>query len=96
MLRDGEPLRILAGHALPETADRAKVAVGTVRIDPDGTARIATGTGWLRPTRLQRPGARPLDVADFQRGRGLREGERLASAAGGSEAPAAGPDADLG
>jgi len=70
----GEPLRILAARAEPGPCTDAP---GTVRLAPDGAIRIATGDGWLRPTRLQRAGGRALDVADFQRGRGLSDGERL-------------------
>jgi methionyl-tRNA formyltransferase len=72
--RGGEPLRILAARAEPGPCDDPP---GTVRVADDGAVRIATGDGWLVPTRLQRAGARALDVADFQRGRGLADGERL-------------------
>ena len=74
VLWQGEPLRILAARVEPGHCDDAP---GTVGAAPDGGVRIATGDGWLRPTRLQRAGARALDVADFQRGRGLADGERL-------------------
>lgn len=70
----GEPLRILGARAEPGPCDAAP---GTVRVGSDGAVRIATGEGWLVPTRLQRAGARALDVADFQRGRGLDDGEHL-------------------
>lgn len=76
--RAGEPLRILAAEAVDGRCD---VPPGTVRIAPDGRPLIATREGWLAPTRLQRAGARALAVADFQRGRGLRSGERLGHAA---------------
>jgi hypothetical protein len=39
--------------------------------------RIATGDGWLVPTRLQRAGGKPLDVDAFLRGRPFTDGERL-------------------
>jgi methionyl-tRNA formyltransferase len=77
----GEPLRILAAHAEP---DRCDDPPGTVRVAADGAVRVATGRGWLVPTRLQRAGARPLDVADLQRGRGLADGERLDGCGGGA------------
>ena len=72
---DDAPLRILGARAEPAEPDATPP--GTVRVDGDGTVRIATGNGWLVPTRLQRAGARAVVVADFQRGRGLRDGDRL-------------------
>jgi methionyl-tRNA formyltransferase len=79
--RGAESLRILAARAEPGPVG---IAPGTVRLDADGLPRVATGGGWLRPVRLQRAGGRPLEVADFQRGRGLVEGERLGDPAGSS------------
>jgi methionyl-tRNA formyltransferase len=76
--RGGEPLRILAARAEPAPATDPP---GTVRLASDATPRIATGEGWLVPMALQRPGGRVLAAADFQRGRGLAEGERLGDAA---------------
>jgi methionyl-tRNA formyltransferase len=51
-------------------------APGTVRHGED-TLRIATGDGWLVPTRLQRPGGRALAAAEFLRGHPLPAGSRL-------------------
>ncbi|MCP5057809.1 MAG: methionyl-tRNA formyltransferase [bacterium] len=76
---NGEPLRILAARA--EVGDDA-CAPGTVVID-DEAPRIATGSGWLRPLRLQRPGGKVLDIGEFQRGRGLQSGTRLGEGANG-------------
>jgi len=84
----GQPLRILAAHAAPGPA--APPPGGVQRAD-DGTIRIATGEGWLVPTRIQRAGGRAVDVADFQRGQGLEEGTQL-----GAEEPATGRSRDLG
>jgi len=70
----GELLRLLAARAEPGPCSDPP---GTVHVRDDGRVRIATGRGWLVPTRLQRAGARALDVAAFQRGRGLADGERL-------------------
>lgn len=73
---DGERLRILRAHAIP---DAAADAPGTVRAGAGEPAlRIATGAGWLVPLLLQRAGGRALPVTDFQRGRGLPDGARLA------------------
>jgi methionyl-tRNA formyltransferase len=73
-LHGDEPLRILAAHTDATPADRAP---GTIRIDADGRLRIATGGGWLLPTRLQRPGGRPLDTDAFLRGRPISDGTSL-------------------
>jgi methionyl-tRNA formyltransferase len=89
VVQDGEPLRILGARAEPGPTDDPP---GTVRVGDDGRVRIATADGWLVPTRLQRAGGRPLDVADFQRGRGLADGSRLDRPDDG----APGPAADLG
>ena len=40
--------------------------------------RIATGDGWLLPLVIQRPGGKPLPVAEFLRGFELPTGARLA------------------
>jgi methionyl-tRNA formyltransferase len=73
---EGERLRILRARVIEEAAG-----------DPPGTARtggareaplrVATGAGWLLPLQLQRAGGRPLDAADFQRGRAIPDGARL-------------------
>jgi methionyl-tRNA formyltransferase len=73
---DGGPLRLLGAHASP---DAASDPPGTVRV-VDGELRIATASGWLVPTRLQRPGGRPLEAAAFLRGHPIDDGARLAPA----------------
>jgi len=77
----GEPLRVLASRAEPADGTPTDPP-GTVRVAEDGGVRIATGGGWLVPTRLQRAGGRALDTADFQRGRGLADGDRVGDDAG--------------
>jgi methionyl-tRNA formyltransferase len=77
-LHAGEPLRILAANPEGAHADRPP---GTVHIDADGELRIATGCGWLLPTRLQRPGGRPLDTNTFLRGRPIPDGTSLGAPA---------------
>jgi len=52
---------------------------GTVlRVTDDGID-VATGTGALRITRLQRAGRRPLSAAEFTRGRPVHPGDRFVS-----------------
>jgi methionyl-tRNA formyltransferase len=77
----GERLRLLAARAEPgPVAD----VPGTVRRRPDPAApargptlRIATGDGWLVPTRVQRAGGRAMDAAAWLRGRDLPDGAML-------------------
>ena len=70
---DGEILRILAADVVPAPCERPP---GSVARSGD-ELRIATGTAWLRPLVLQRPGKRALDVAAFLRGRPLADGARF-------------------
>ncbi len=74
----GEPLRILAARARagPAPGPPGRVAYR------EGTLVIATGSGWLAPRILQRPGGRPLDVEVFLRGHPLSEGTVLGRAKG--------------
>jgi methionyl-tRNA formyltransferase len=74
----GEPLRILGARA---EAGAAGAEPGRVERRGDGL-RVATGAGWLVPTRLQRAGGRPLAAAEFLRGHPIADGARLASARG--------------
>ncbi|MGI9592528.1 MAG: methionyl-tRNA formyltransferase [Myxococcota bacterium] len=71
---DDEPLRILGATVEAGEADRAP---GTVRNDRASPLAVATGAGWLVPSRLQRAGGKPLPVAEFLRGRALPDGTRL-------------------
>ena len=72
----GERLRILGARALPGAPG---VPPGTART-AEGALRIATGDGWLVPTRLQRAGGRPLATDEFLRGHPIADGTRLARA----------------
>ena len=54
----------------------------------DEPLRIATGEGWLLPRVIQRPGGKPLGLADFLRGFEIPAGARLAL-------PDAGPTDDI-
>ena len=77
-LLEGEPLRILAARALPGPAAGPPGRVAY----REGTLAIATGSGWLAPRILQRPGGRALDVEGFLRGHPLAEGTILGRAKG--------------
>jgi methionyl-tRNA formyltransferase len=76
-----ERLRILAAQAepghcsdLPGTLRRASPRADAQR---RSIPRIATGSGWLVPTRVQRAGGRPMDVDAFLRGNLLPDGTLL-------------------
>ncbi len=76
-----ERLRLLAARA---ESDPVGDAPGTVRrrsasADPQQRSilRIATGAGWLVPTRVQRAGGRPMDAAAFLRGHDVPDGATL-------------------
>jgi methionyl-tRNA formyltransferase len=71
---EGQTLRILAARAEP---GRANAAPGTVRDQPGGPLRIASGDGWLVPRVLQRAGGRALDVDAYLRGKPIPDGTRL-------------------
>ena len=73
----GEPLRILAARDLPASFDSEARVPGTVVRGDDPVLRVATGDGWLVPLRVQRAGAKALDVDAFLRGRELPPGTRL-------------------
>jgi methionyl-tRNA formyltransferase len=73
----GETLRILGARARargPE--DPPGDAPGTAR-HAGAELLVATGEGWLVPTRLQRAGGRALSVADFLRGHPIADGARF-------------------
>ena len=73
----GQPLRILAARGLPASFDSEARVPGTVVRGDDPVLRVATGDGWLVPLRVQRAGAKALDVDAFLRGRELPPGTRL-------------------
>ena len=77
----GETLRILAARVEPACSDAPP---GTVHYDAEGHLRIATPDGDLVPTRLQRPGGKPLPTPDFLRGHPLPPGTRARTAADGA------------
>jgi methionyl-tRNA formyltransferase len=67
----GQPIRVIAAAALPETSDQPP---GTVL---DDRLSIACREGTFRPLRLQRPGRAPLDSAAFLRGYQIAAGTLL-------------------
>jgi methionyl-tRNA formyltransferase len=69
-----ETLRILAARAEPGPTDDPP---GTVRHAGAAPLRVATGEGWLVPLRIQRAGARALEVEAYLRGRPISDGARL-------------------
>jgi methionyl-tRNA formyltransferase len=71
---EGEPLRILAARPERGATDRPP---GAVRNDGSAPLAVATGQGWLVPTRMQRAGGKPMPVDAFLRGRELPDGSSL-------------------
>ena len=69
------PLRIKALESRFESGDAPLAEPGTLIDDTLGVA--CGGSGVLRLTRLQKPGAKPMDAADFLRGLALRAGTRF-------------------
>ena len=70
---DGEPLRILAAAVDDSPASDEP---GCVRHRGTGPS-VATGDGWLLPTRVQRAGGKPMEIGAFLRGRPIEDGTRL-------------------
>lgn len=82
-LHDGEPLRILAARTSSAACDECP---GTVDRDVSGVLRIATGSGWLLPTRVQRSGGKSLEIDAFLRGRAIENGTVLGDASASRDA----------
>ena len=75
-LLGGETIKFWCAQALPHSAAVAPglvLAAGTEGVD------VATASGVLRVTRLQKAGGKPLDAADFLRGFEIRPGQVFAS-----------------
>ncbi len=77
----GERLRILGAEAKRGSLSGATTEPGSVHIDECGDVRVTAATGWLRLTRVQRAGGVAQGVDSFQRGRGLKSGDRLGPSA---------------
>ena len=74
-----EPVVLKISRASAQSADGTESAPGTLdTTDTESPLRIATGDGWLVPHVLQRPGGKPLPIADFLRGFDLPVKARLA------------------
>ncbi len=71
---DGEVLRILAGRVEP--GDVA-AAPGSIDARADKRLRVATGRGWLVPSRVQRAGGKAMPIDAFLRGRPIADGSRF-------------------
>jgi methionyl-tRNA formyltransferase len=65
---NGKPLRLFMSSVLDETSEQA---AGTVIDESAAGIKIATGEGVLNLTRVQLPGKKAMDVADFLNGRSL-------------------------
>jgi methionyl-tRNA formyltransferase len=70
----GETLRILRARSLSRPVS---LEAGRVRREEGEPLLVATGEGWLVPLRLQRAGARELEVDEFLRGRPISDAELL-------------------
>ncbi len=78
LVRAGEEttLKISRAATREATPDETMPAPGTIALgDRDEPLRVATGDGWLLPLVVQRPGGKPLDAGDFQRGFPIEDGE---------------------
>lgn len=71
----GQPVRVWAADTAPD----CQATPGTLR-RKDQTLAIATGDGWLIPTRIQPAGKKAMATADWLNGQGaaLKDGEVLA------------------
>ena len=77
----GEALKLWRARALPQAADAAGAAPGTVLAADAMGVRIACGQGALCVTELQRAGGRRLPATEFLRGFPLSAGQRFGEAA---------------
>jgi methionyl-tRNA formyltransferase len=74
---DGEALRILGARVDLAEVDRPPGRVRLAAEPGEAPLRIATAQGWIVPTRLQRAGGKPLETADFLRGRPIADDTQL-------------------
>ncbi len=73
-LLDGEVLRIMQARIEPEEVGPSP---GTLEVQAGKRLRVATGKGWLIPTRVQRAGGKEMSVDAFLRGRPIPDGSRF-------------------
>lgn len=70
----GDTVKFWQAVVVPGVQRREAAAPGQIlAVSPDGVD-VATGDGVLRATRLQKPGGKPLDAAEFVRGFALQPG----------------------
>jgi methionyl-tRNA formyltransferase len=70
----GETVKFWLAEVIPGSQQQEAVLPGQVlAVSPQGVD-IATGAGVLRATRMQKPGGKSMDVADFVRGFALQPG----------------------
>ena len=70
----GEVIKFWFAEAIPGSQPPGAALAGEVlAVNPHGVD-LATGTGILRATRLQKPGGKPMDAAEFLRGFALQPG----------------------
>lgn len=74
---DGEVLRIM--RARIDSEDVAPIP-GTLEVQAGKCLRVATGKGWLIPTRVQRAGGKEMPIDAFLRGRPIPDGSRFGEA----------------
>ena len=89
---DDEVLRILAARPLDEPC---RTEPGRIITNDEGELRIATGSGWLVPLRVQRAGGKELEIEAFLRGRPIADGTLLGAGEAEAEGPGADPSADV-
>jgi methionyl-tRNA formyltransferase len=83
----GEAVKVWAAHALAPEADAPNPPCGTVvAVEAEGIA-VATGSGTLVLTELQRAGGKRLGVADFLRGFAVVPGQCFDPTGGSSARP---------
>jgi methionyl-tRNA formyltransferase len=78
---EGETLKIWEAHVLPGTL-AAGALPGQVLAASELGVDVAAADGVLRLTRLQKPGGKPLDAAQFLRGFALTPGMVFGTSAG--------------
>lgn len=76
LLRDDETIRLKIGEAAPRPMEGSAKPGTILEADKEGVV-VATGTGALSITRLQRPGKAMQDAETFLRGYPLSPGETL-------------------
>jgi len=75
---DGKAIRVILDQVrIAEDTTTRDAAPGEIILVQKSRALVATGEGLLSIERIQTPGKRAMDVAEFLRGHSMLEGERL-------------------